>query len=104
MPQFLAQLSPDITVGTVCGRYYSMDRDNRWERVATAYDVMVLAKGVAPPVTNPLDALKQGYEDDLTDEFINPTVVGGGLLPIAYCLVACCCCMLSFLCLVSFHS
>lgn len=32
MPKFLEQLGPGITVGTVCGRYYSMDRDNRWER------------------------------------------------------------------------
>ena len=77
MPDFLAQLSPGITVGTVCGRYYSMDRDNRWERVSTAYDVMVLAKGVAPTVKDPLAALAQGYADGLTDEFINPTVVGG---------------------------
>eukprot|EP01050_Picozoa_sp_SAG11_P058268 SAG11_NODE_37141_length_258_cov_0.654088_1_plen_37_part_01 len=37
-----------------------MDRDNRWERVSAAYDVMVLAKGVAPTVDEPLAALQQG--------------------------------------------
>jgi 2,3-bisphosphoglycerate-independent phosphoglycerate mutase len=81
MPDFLASLSDGVTVGTVTGRYYSMDRDNRWERVITAYDVMVDAKGVAPGVATPLEAIDQAYADELTDEFINPTVIGdyGGM-------------------------
>ena len=86
MPDFLAQLGSGITIGTVCGRYYAMDRDNRWERVSTAYDVMALAKGVAPTVDDPLAALAQGYADGLTDEFINPTVVGG--MAVTICAVA----------------
>lgn len=46
-------------------------------RVSTAYDVMVLGKGVAPTVDTAMAAVEQGYADGLTDEFINPTVLGG---------------------------
>ena len=76
MPEFVGSLDDRVKIGTVTGRYYSMDRDNRWERVATAYDVIVHANGVAPPVSSAFAAIEQGYADDLTDEFINPTVVG----------------------------
>jgi len=53
-----------------------MDRDNRWERVGTAYDAMVSAKGVAKGCSNPMDAIKQSYDADTGDEFILPTVIG----------------------------
>eukprot|EP00937_MAST-01D_sp_MAST-1D-sp2_P005169 g5169.t1 len=81
MPDFLASLDEGVVVGSVCGRYYAMDRDNRWERVGQAYDVMVSAKGAAPAAPTALEAVNQGYAADLGDEFILPTVVGdyGGM-------------------------
>ena len=60
-PEFLESLefgsgkdSAPITVGSVTGRYWAMDRDNRWERVLTAYDVIVGGRGVAPDVDTPM--------------------------------------------------
>jgi 2,3-bisphosphoglycerate-independent phosphoglycerate mutase len=76
IPDFVDGLDEGVTIGTVTGRYYSMDRDNRWERVSTAYDVIVSAQGVAPGADSAMDAIKQAYNDNLTDEFINPTVIG----------------------------
>jgi len=66
----------DIGVGkiaTVSGRYYAMDRDNRWERVVKAYDALV--RGIGEKCTCPYDAIKASYENDVTDEFVLPTVV-----------------------------
>ena len=54
------------------GRYYAMDRDNRWERVKKAYDAMVSAEGVYEK--NPIKALENFYQAGITDEFIEPTV------------------------------
>lgn len=61
-------------IATVCGRYYAMDRDNRWDRVEQAYDMLTLGKGKVT-TTDPVKALKQSYKDGVTDEFIVPTVV-----------------------------
>lgn len=55
-------------VATVIGRYYAMDRDNRWERVQKAYHLMVNGQGTK--TQNIIDSVKQGYEDGLTDEFM----------------------------------
>ncbi len=66
----------DIGVGkiaTVCGRYYAMDRDNRWERVKKAYDAMVLAQGSKADCAP--DAVLNSYKEDVTDEFVVPTVI-----------------------------
>lgn len=66
----------DKTVGkiaTVCGRYYAMDRDKRWERIKLAYDAMV--NGVGNFSTDAVDALGKSYLDNVTDEFIKPTVI-----------------------------
>ncbi len=60
-------------IATVCGRYYAMDRDNRWERVSKAYDALV--NGIGEECTCPYDAIKASYDKDVTDEFIVPTVV-----------------------------
>jgi 2,3-bisphosphoglycerate-independent phosphoglycerate mutase len=76
LPDFLKALSPGITVGTITGRYYALDRDNRWERVGLAYDVIVEGKGVAKPVAQAMDAINNAYAEDKGDEFIDPTVVG----------------------------
>jgi 2,3-bisphosphoglycerate-independent phosphoglycerate mutase len=63
-------------VATIIGRYYAMDRDKRWERVKLAYDVMV--NGIGEKTTDPLKALQQSYDNNVTDEFIKPIVVVDG--------------------------
>jgi 2,3-bisphosphoglycerate-independent phosphoglycerate mutase len=63
-------------VATVSGRYYAMDRDNRWERVAMAYDAIVARKGETAP--DALAAVRASYERRETDEFVKPTLVAGG--------------------------
>lgn len=69
----------EIGVGkivTVMGRYYAMDRDNRWERVEKAYAAMVYGEGVEAEC--PVCAVKNSYKEDVTDEFVVPSVVKGG--------------------------
>ncbi len=63
-------------IATVMGRYYAMDRDNRWERVEKAYAAMVYGEGVEAEC--PVCAVKNSYEQDVTDEFVVPCVVKGG--------------------------
>jgi 2,3-bisphosphoglycerate-independent phosphoglycerate mutase len=66
----------DKTVGkiaSVSGRYYAMDRDNRWERVKLAYDAMV--RGTGEKATDAVDCIRQSYAAGTTDEFIMPTVI-----------------------------
>lgn len=76
LPKFIDSLKGSkVTIGTVIGRYYSMDRDHRWERVAKAYRAMVSAEGVAKNAASPIDAVRQAYDAKQTDEFIEPTVV-----------------------------
>lgn len=60
-------------IASVIGRYYAMDRDNRWERVKLAYDVMVHATGKHE--TDALKAIQKSYDENITDEFINPVVI-----------------------------
>ncbi len=60
-------------IATVMGRYYAMDRDNRWERVEKAYNAMVLGEGNTD--TSAVSAVKKSYNDDVTDEFVVPTVI-----------------------------
>ena len=60
-------------IATVAGRYYAMDRDNRWERVSKAYEAIVNCKG--REVSSGLDAVKTAYENDENDEFVIPSVV-----------------------------
>jgi 2,3-bisphosphoglycerate-independent phosphoglycerate mutase len=61
-------------VGTVGGRYYAMDRDNRWERTKLAYDAIVHAQGLK--AASSAEAIAASYERDETDEFVKPTVIG----------------------------
>lgn len=63
-------------IATVMGRYYAMDRDNRWERVEKAYAAMVYGEGVEADC--PVCAVKNSYEENVTDEFVVPSVVKGG--------------------------
>jgi len=60
-------------IATVSGRYYAMDRDKRWERVKLAYDAMV--KGEGKKATDAVAAVEQSYAENVTDEFILPTVI-----------------------------
>jgi 2,3-bisphosphoglycerate-independent phosphoglycerate mutase len=64
-------------VATVSGRYFAMDRDNRWERVQRAYDAIVLGEGL--PAASALGAVEDAYAKDQGDEFIEPRVVAGGV-------------------------
>lgn len=60
-------------IATISGRYYAMDRDNRWERVKKAYDAIV--NGVGIENRDPVDAVSSSYQEGVTDEFIVPVVV-----------------------------
>ncbi|GAB5539534.1 MAG: 2,3-bisphosphoglycerate-independent phosphoglycerate mutase [Salibacteraceae bacterium] len=59
-------------LATMIGRYYAMDRDNRWERIRKAYDLLVHGKG--KPTTNFVEACSAQYEEGITDEFFEATV------------------------------
>lgn len=67
-------LPPQARIATVTGRYFAMDRDNRWDRVETAYRAMVLGQGRLAP--DPLAAVAAAQEAGQTDEFIPAHVVG----------------------------
>jgi 2,3-bisphosphoglycerate-independent phosphoglycerate mutase len=60
-------------IATVSGRYYSMDRDKRWERTQLAYETIVLGKGET--ATSAVEAIQESYKNDITDEFMIPTVI-----------------------------
>lgn len=60
------------SIASICGRYYAMDRDKRWERVKLAYDLLV--NGVGTPATDVLQAIAASYEENVTDEFIKPII------------------------------
>ncbi len=62
------------SIGTLTGRYYAMDRDNRWERVETAYKAMISGQGEG--AASALEAVQSSYAKDVTDEFIPATVIG----------------------------
>lgn len=68
-------------IATVSGRYYAMDRDNRWERVKLAYDALV--KGSGGQAADVAAMMQSCYDHNITDEFIKPTVITAGGAPIA---------------------
>jgi 2,3-bisphosphoglycerate-independent phosphoglycerate mutase len=69
-------------IATLVGRYYAMDRDNRWERMELAYRAIVHGEAETR-TSDPLAALQKSYEQDVTDEFIKPIVVTKGEGPSA---------------------
>ena len=74
----LEEKMKEIGVGKVAslsGRYYAMDRDNNWDRVQKAYDSLVLGEGVQ--ATDAVQAMADSYANDVTDEFVLPTVIVG---------------------------
>ncbi|MFC1829714.1 2,3-bisphosphoglycerate-independent phosphoglycerate mutase [Thermodesulfobacteriota bacterium] len=60
---------------SICGRYYAMDRDNRWDRVEKAYRLFTLGEGT--PANDPVEAVKEAYLREETDEFVKPIVITG---------------------------
>ena len=62
-------------VATVCGRYYAMDRDNRWDRTDRAYRAICVGEGDV--ARNPVAAVRESYDRGITDEFIEPVVIEG---------------------------
>ena len=60
-------------LASIIGRYFAMDRDKRWERIKKAYDLIVLGKGKKSQ--NAVEAVQKSYDHDVTDEFIEPTVI-----------------------------
>ena len=79
-PGFLARLEADVAglpglrIATVIGRYFAMDRDNRWERVRQAYDAM--AEGEGARAATPAEAVAAAHAAGRTDEFVPATVIG----------------------------
>jgi 2,3-bisphosphoglycerate-independent phosphoglycerate mutase len=73
--RFSAALPASVPIGAVCGRYYAMDRDNRWERVSKAYSAMVDGEG--PAFADAGAAIQDAYAHDISDEFVLPSVIGG---------------------------
>ena len=83
---FVAELEQQMAsttgkVASVCGRFYAMDRDKRWERVKAAYDLLVEGKGAE--FESAQEAIKASYAADVTDEFIKPVVITEGGKPVA---------------------
>ncbi len=84
---YIEQLEAEIArqdfgaIATVIGRYYAMDRDNRWERVEKAY--AALARGEGQAVSSGVEAMERCYAENVTDEFITPSVVVKDGSPVA---------------------
>ena len=72
--QLETRLPQGARIGTVVGRYFAMDRDNRWDRVAKAYSAMILAEGQRKKTAHA--AVADAYDRGETDEFIGATVIG----------------------------
>jgi 2,3-bisphosphoglycerate-independent phosphoglycerate mutase len=76
---FITQIQAHLTkagvgrIATIIGRYYAMDRDNRWDRVEQGWKTIV--KGEGAERSDPVEAMRQWYKEDKTDEFIPPTVI-----------------------------
>ena len=62
-----------VKLASVIGRYYAMDRDKRWERIKKAYDLLV--NGIGKHTKNAVETILQGYENGITDEFIDPLLM-----------------------------
>jgi 2,3-bisphosphoglycerate-independent phosphoglycerate mutase len=69
----LAELPAD-RIATVCGRYYAMDRDSRWERTERALAALLAGEGIQG--SDPVEAVARSYEEGVTDEFVEPVVLG----------------------------
>jgi 2,3-bisphosphoglycerate-independent phosphoglycerate mutase len=70
-----------VKIASVSGRYYVMDRDQRWERTELAYRAIV--NGSGPSATDPMEAIRAAYDAGVTDEFIKPVVIVENGAPVA---------------------
>ena len=75
LEDFETRLPDRARIATVSGRFYAMDRDNRWDRVAAAFRAITFGEGAKAPRAK--DAIEAGYGAGDTDEFLTPTVIGG---------------------------
>jgi 2,3-bisphosphoglycerate-independent phosphoglycerate mutase len=66
---------PNVKIATVSGRYYAMDRDKRWDRVEKAY--LCLTEGIGNQASSALEAIRNSYKENVTDEFVLPTTIAG---------------------------
>jgi 2,3-bisphosphoglycerate-independent phosphoglycerate mutase len=71
LQQYLQAFPTEIA--SICGRYYAMDRDKRWERVKKAYDLLV--HGIGERINDPVKGLAASYDNDVTDEFVAPMII-----------------------------
>ena len=78
---YIRKIGSPAKIATVSGRYYAMDRDQRWDRTGLAYRAII--DGVGPSVPDALDSIRQAYEAGKTDEFIPPVVVHENGEPVA---------------------
>ncbi len=72
---FIQELEQNLfgaKIASICGRYYAMDRDKRWERVQLAYNL--LTKGVGESSQNLVESIQNSYDNEITDEFVKPIV------------------------------
>lgn len=67
------KLYPEVRIATLCGRYYAMDRDKRWDRTEKAY--LCVTEGVGNKADSALEAVRKSYEQKVTDEFVLPTAI-----------------------------
>ena len=79
--EYIKKIGSPAKIASVSGRYYAMDRDQRWDRTGLAYRTIVLGEGT--PVTDPLEAIRQAYSSEKTDEFMLPVVVTENGKPVA---------------------
>ncbi|MEX0284672.1 MAG: 2,3-bisphosphoglycerate-independent phosphoglycerate mutase [Paracoccaceae bacterium] len=79
IPDLIDALPSEATIGTVIGRYFAMDRDNRWDRVQQSFDLVVNGKGAEG--TEAAAAVQDGYQRDESDEFLSATVLDAYTAP-----------------------
>ncbi len=75
LEKFEADLPKGAKIATICGRFYAMDRDNRWARVSAAYEAIISGKGSAFPTAK--EAVEAAYANGETDEFVTPSAING---------------------------
>ena len=68
-------------IASISGRYYAMDRDNRWDRIEKAY--VALTKGEGNKASDPVEAMQQSYDEGVTDEFVVPVIIEENGAPVA---------------------
>ena len=68
-------------IASISGRFYSMDRDKRWERVKKSYDVLV--NGIGNKAISPISAIESSYQKEIFDEFVEPTIISATDKPLA---------------------